>query len=157
LVDESSIRDPFVANPEEAKVLVNMEDALSVLDAIGGCKFMGILLTAEEIVDLITGATGWEFGVDDFRTSGERIYNLMRAFCVREGISREEDILPQRLMADPLPDGPAQGMVIERTTLEMMKDAYYELRGWDLASGIPTPEKLRELGLDDLIDDLWGS
>jgi aldehyde:ferredoxin oxidoreductase len=58
-------------------------------------------------------------------------------------------------MADPLPDGPAQGMVIERETLETMKDAYYAFRGWDKATGIPTPDKLRELGLQDLIDDLW--
>jgi aldehyde:ferredoxin oxidoreductase len=46
-------------------------------------------------------------------------------------------------------------MVIDKNTLEMMKDAYYDLRGWDRAKGIPTPTKLRELALDDLIQDLW--
>jgi aldehyde:ferredoxin oxidoreductase len=59
-------------------------------------------------------------------------------------------------MEDPLPEGPAEGMVIDKDTLEMMKDAYYELRGWDKKTGIPTPAKLRELELDDLIGDLWG-
>jgi aldehyde:ferredoxin oxidoreductase len=157
LVEESSIQDPFVANPEEAKVLVDLENALTVLDGIGGCKFMGILLTAEDIVGLITSATGWAFDADRFRKSGERSYNLMRALCVREGIDRAQDVLPERLLADPLPDGPAQGMVIERETLEVMKDAYYEFRGWDRATGIPTPEKLRELELDDLIEELWDS
>jgi aldehyde:ferredoxin oxidoreductase len=39
--------------------------------------------------------------------------------------------------------------------MEMMKDAYYELRGWDSATGIPTPEKLLELNLDWLVADLW--
>ena len=58
-------------------------------------------------------------------------------------------------MEEPLPEGPAQGMVIDRDTLEMMKDAYYEFRGWDKTTGIPTREKLRELELQDLIDDLW--
>jgi aldehyde:ferredoxin oxidoreductase len=157
LVDESSIRDPLVANPEEAKVLVDLENAFTVLDAIGGCKFMGVLVMAEELVDLIESATGWEFTVDDFRQSGERIYNLMRAFCVREGIDRSKDMLPERLMADPLPDGPGEGMVIERSTLETMKDAYYDLRGWDRATGIPTPQTLRRLGLTGLVGDLWGS
>jgi aldehyde:ferredoxin oxidoreductase len=60
-------------------------------------------------------------------------------------------------MHDPLPEGPAQGMVIERNTLEMMKDAYYDCRGWDRATGIPTPQTLRDLALDDLIEDLWGN
>jgi aldehyde:ferredoxin oxidoreductase len=155
LVENSKIEDPFVANPEETKVVVDLENALTVFDSIGGCKFMGILLKAEDYVDLIANATGWEFGVEDFRKTGERIYNLMRTFCVREGITREKDILPRRLMEDPLPSGPAEGMVIERETLEMMKDAYYAFRGWDQKTGIPTPEKLRELALDDLIGDMW--
>jgi aldehyde:ferredoxin oxidoreductase len=157
LVDDSKIEDVFVANPKEAKVLVDMENALTMFDAIGGCKFMGILLKAEDFIDLINNATGWDLSIDDFRKSGERIYNLMRGFCIREGVSREADTLPKRLMEDPLPEGPAQGMVIDIDTLEMMKDAYYEFRGWDKHTGKPTPEKLLELELDGLIDDLWAS
>jgi aldehyde:ferredoxin oxidoreductase len=155
VVEDSTIRDPFVANPEEAKVLVDMEDALAVFDAVGGCKFMGIMLSADDYVGLIASATGWTFDIDDFRKSGERIYNLERAYCVREGVDRSKDLLPARLMEEPLPNGPAAGMVIERQTLEGMKDAYYDFRGWDQATGIPTPQKLRELGLDDLIADMW--
>jgi aldehyde:ferredoxin oxidoreductase len=59
-------------------------------------------------------------------------------------------------MEDPLPEGPAKGMVIEKETLEMMKDAYYEIRGWDKKTGKPTVEKLKELELDDLIEGTWG-
>lgn len=156
IVDDSSIRNPFQANPEEAEVLVNMENALAVLDAFGGCKFMGMLLPADELIDLFVHATGWPLTITDFRKAGERIYNLTRALCVREGASREIDVLPERLLTQPLPEGPAQGMVNDRETLEVMKDAYYDFRGWDRATGIPTPEKLRELGLDDLIPDIWG-
>jgi aldehyde:ferredoxin oxidoreductase len=154
IVDESGIQDPFVANPQDVQVLVDMENALTVFDAIGGCKFMGVLLTADEIVDLIASATGWDIDVGEFRKSGERIYNLARAFCVREGFQREQDALPGRLMCDPLPDGPAKGMVNDRETMEMMKDAYYKLRGWDNATGVPTPDKLRELDLDKLVSDM---
>jgi aldehyde:ferredoxin oxidoreductase len=35
-----------------------------------------------------------------------------------------------------------------------MLDAYYEFRGWDKETGKPTPEKLRELGLDEIIDEI---
>jgi aldehyde:ferredoxin oxidoreductase len=155
VVEDSKIADPFAANPKEARVVVDMENALTMFDCIGACKFMGILLPAEEYVDLIAAATGWNFGVNDFRKCGERIYNLMRAFCVREGITRKADILPKRLMEDPLPDGPAKGMVIEKNTLEMLKDSYYEIRGWDQETGKPTIEKLKDLELGDLIKDIW--
>ncbi|MGD8856728.1 MAG: aldehyde ferredoxin oxidoreductase family protein [Chloroflexota bacterium] len=157
LVEESSIKDPFVADPDEVKVLADLEDALAVLDAVGGCKFMGILLTAEDIAGLIANATGWDLDVEEFRRSGERIFNLARALCVREGVGRNQDVLPRRLLEEPLPAGPAEGMVIDTDTLEMMKDAYYRLRGWDLATGIPEAEKLADLGLEYLIEEMWGA
>jgi aldehyde:ferredoxin oxidoreductase len=157
IVEDSNIRNPFQTNPEEAQVLVDMENAMTVLDAFGGCKFMGMLLPANELIDLYTHATGWAFTIDDFQKAGERIYNLTRAICIREGATRDDDTLPERLMAQPLPDGPAQGMVNEPEMLELMKDAYYEFRGWDRSSGIPTPEKLKELELEVLIPELWSS
>ncbi|TFG65589.1 MAG: aldehyde ferredoxin oxidoreductase, partial [Anaerolineales bacterium] len=154
IIDESQIKDPFVADPQEAKVLVDLENAMTTLDAIGGCKFMGILLTAEDIAALIAHATGWDFGVTEFREAGERIYNLMRAYCAREGATRENDVLPERLMLEPLLEGPAKGMCVEKEMLEKMKDAYYEFRGWDIATGNPTANKLEELHLADLVPDL---
>ena len=55
-----------------------------------------------------------------------------------------------------MPEGPAEGMLNDREMLELMKDAYYDFRGWDRTTGIPTQEKLRELELENLIPDLWG-
>ena len=156
LIEDSSIGDPFVADPEEVPVLVNLENALTVMDAVGGCKFMGILLTAADIAGLIAAATGWDFDEAEFRRCGERIYNLNRACCVREGITSLQDRLPGRLMEEPLSSGPAAGMVIDQDTLAMMKEAYYRVRGWDPVSGIPTPGKLQELGLDFLRGDMGG-
>jgi aldehyde:ferredoxin oxidoreductase len=156
LIDDSSIQDPFKADPKENQVLIDLENALTALDAMGGCKFMGILLSAEDLTGLISSATGWDFDVAAFRQAGERVYNLARAYSALEGLTRQDDMLPGRLLEDPLPSGPAAGMVIERETLEMMKDAYYELRGWDQATGTPTSRKLHELDLDFLIDELWG-
>ena len=155
LVEESYIEDPLNAKPEEARILIDMEDALTSLDALGGCKFMGALLKAEDLVDLIRSATGWEdFSTDEFRQCGERIYNLVRVHCNREGIRRKDDVLPERLMKDPLPEGPAEGMVIDEDTIEMLKDAYYQYRGWNLEDGVPSVARLQELGLDELIADV---
>jgi aldehyde:ferredoxin oxidoreductase len=85
---------------------------------------------------------------------GERICNLERVFNVREGISREDDKLPYRVMEEPVPDGPHQGMRCSREELDRMLDEYYRLRGWT-DQGVPTEEKLRELGLDFVADELW--
>ena len=74
---------------------------------------------------------------------GERIYNLERVILNRYGFNGKDDTLPKRLLEQPMPEGPAKGQVVE---LEKMKKEYYKLRGW--VNGIPTPEKLEELGIE---------
>jgi len=85
IVDDSTIREPFNANPQDARVLIDMENALSVLDALGGCKFMGILVSADELVELVRMATGWDFTLAEFRKTGDRLQTLGRCFSAREG------------------------------------------------------------------------
>jgi len=152
MVEESKIVDPFTANPKEAKVVKDLEDALAIFDANGGCKYMGMSLSLEDCETLISNATGWEYSVGDLRKIGERTYNLARAYSIREGLTRADDILPPRLLEEPLPEGPAEGHVCE---LAPLLDAYYELREWDKTTGKPTPEKLRKLDLEEVIPVIW--
>jgi aldehyde:ferredoxin oxidoreductase len=146
IVEESTIEDAQKENPAEAKVVKDMEDALTVFDAVGACKFMGMALMAEDVVPVIAQATGWDFSVEEFRTGGERIFNLARIFNCREGVTRKDDTLPDRLLKEPMTDGPAAGLVVD---LEPLLDAYYQFRGWD-NQGRPTLKTLQRLNLEDL-------
>ena len=78
---------------------------------------------------------------------GERRLNLMRAFNAREGAGREQDTLPKRLFDQPLQGGPSDGVFITHEELDAALNDYYELAGWDKATGKPTQSKLEELGL----------
>ncbi len=151
IVEKSTIENPMAGNPAEAEVVKDLEDVLTVFDAVGACKFMGMALMAEDVVPIIAHATGWDFQETDLRLTGERIFNLARAFNVREGCTRADDTLPKRLLEEPLSDGPAKGLVVD---LEPLLDAYYQFRGWDKTTGIPKIEKLEELGLGDLKDQI---
>ena len=154
IVDESRVKDPLVADPSEVFIVKDLEDALTVFDCVGACKFMGMGLATPEWIDLIRYGLGWmDFTVNEFRTTGERVYNFARSYSIREGLTQAGDTLPKRLLEDPLPEGPAKGKVNE---LAPLLDAYYELRGWDKSTGKPTQEKLKELGLDELIPEIWG-
>ena len=148
-VEDSRIEDWIVENPAEAKVVKDLEDALTVFDCMGTCKFMGMALAAEDWVDMIANCVGWELSASDFRKIGERVYNLARAFNVREGLTRADDTLPRRLFEDPLPEGAAEGHTVRK--LDESLDAYYEFRGLDKETGKPTPEKLKSLNLDYII------
>jgi len=151
-VEDSKIEDWIVENPAEAKVVKDLEDALTVFDCVGTCKFMGMALAAEDWADMIANCVGWEFSVSDFRKAGERVYNLARAFNVRDGLTRADDTLPKRLLEEPLPEGAAKGHMVKK--LDQSLDAYYEFRGWDKKTGKPTPEKLKDLDLNYVIDKI---
>ena len=82
---------------------------------------------------------------DDLRRCGERIWTLVRLFNVREGIGRDDDVLPEAL-SEPIEDGPAAGSRVDPETLDDMLDAYYDARGWS-REGVPTAETLDRLDL----------
>lgn len=84
---------------------------------------------------------------------GERVWNLDRAFNVRDGFDRRHDTLPQRFQTEPLHviDAEGEGSMVKN--LDGFLDEYYRLRGWT-GNGIPTREKLEELGLGYVVKDM---
>jgi aldehyde:ferredoxin oxidoreductase len=104
---------------------------------------------------MLKAATGREEH-GDMRFLGmvsEKIVNLEKAFNVRQGVRRAQDRLPERFLAEPLHTGtaPGEGQMIRG--MEEFLDEYYKLRGWT-AQGIPSPEKLNQLGLADAAQDM---
>ncbi len=122
----------------------------AVGDSMVICRFtaergFGMML-GEEILKALNYVTGWDIGLEELETIGERVYNLERMINVARGVSREDDTLPYRVMNEPIPEGPAKGRYCPQQDLDAMLDEYYQLRGWS-SEGIPTDEKLAELGL----------
>ncbi len=148
-------------HPEgQPQYAIQTQNFTALGDSLTQCRFVserGFGMTIKEIyAEMINGVTGWNLTVEDVERIGERICNLERAFNVREGISRTDDSLPYRVMEDPVPNGPHQGMRCSQQELNRMLDEYYRLRGWT-NQGIPTKEKLCELQLDFAADQLWKS
>lgn len=128
------------------------QDLYAVVDSLIVCKFNTFAIGAEEFAGSLTGVTGWKYTAEDLMEIGDRIYNLERAFNIREGFKgREEDTLPKRFLEEPLPEGPKKGQVLK---LGEMLDEYYEVRGWK--DGVPTRAKLKELGLEKVSEEIGG-
>ncbi len=142
----------------KAAKVVELQHLRPLLDALGICRFPWIEVGFElrhyaEIFPMITGSEQtWE----ELNTLSERIWNLTRAFWVREvpGFGRSWDRAPGRFLADPVPSGAAQGKLLGEDIAEQLLDEYYRLRGWD-EQGIPKREKLLELGLSDVACALY--
>ncbi len=102
---------------------------------------------------MLAAATGWQdLTLEEEMAIGERAYNLARAFTVRESGGRADDRLPAKLSRS-LQDGASRGQVISDEDFGAALQEYYRLRGWS-ATGTPTPPKLKELGLEDVVQPL---
>lgn len=120
---------------------------------------------------MLLAVTGREMDEEELNKAGERIFNLQRAVLAREGHrGRESDVLDESFYTRPLrtvglnpeclapgKDGEVisrKGEVVDREKFEAMKDEYYGLRGWDVASGLQTKAKLEEIRLRGIVSDL---
>jgi len=134
----------------KGRLVAHYEETAAVADSLGVCKntYNNMeVLNWDETAELLTSATGWEWSGEDVRSAGERIVNAERLFNARWGIGRADDTLPRRFLEKPAgpQDSPSAGSVVE---LQPMLDEYYATRGWDQETGLPTPDKRRELGLE---------
>jgi aldehyde:ferredoxin oxidoreductase len=135
--------DPFETE-EKAGWVKAFQDLTAVVDSAGLCLFNTFAFGGPEILEYLKTATGIEMSLEELMKAGERIWNLEKVFNLKAGITGKDDRLPDRLVKEPMPSGPAKGKVVE---LGKMLPEYYELRGWD-KEGVPTKEKLKELGLE---------
>ena len=134
---------------DKVRMTVYSQYYYSLLDTLCLCMFcwnLGGLFNYGELRDLLRCTTGWDCTLWELMKVGERRVNMMRRLNARRGLTRRDDRLPEKL-GTPLPDGPAKGKRVDPEAFAGMLDRYYELMGWDLATGNPTRGKLLELGL----------
>ncbi|HUT33923.1 MAG TPA: aldehyde ferredoxin oxidoreductase family protein [Planctomycetota bacterium] len=134
-----------------ARLAVRMQNLMTVYDALGMCKFVSRNGTGPtQLARWLSLATGWDVSAGELMATGERLFNLKRAYSLRCGVCRADDALPHRLEHLDRKTGGAAGSLPDMARL---LPETYALRGWD-ARGFPTPETLRRLALDDVAADL---
>ncbi len=136
--------DPHVSEGK-AKLCYDLQNYMSIFNPLGLCKFLFIGRAGPKMIaQWLEKVTGWKTDQERLIDLGEKIFHLKRMYNVRLGISRKDDTLPPRMLAEPKPDGKAAGIV---PNLGSMLSEYYRLRGWS-KEGIPTPETLKKQGLE---------
>jgi aldehyde:ferredoxin oxidoreductase len=144
--------DRLAIEGKAALTIFNQDVGASVKDSSMLCTFVARLallpknLGPAVIADLWRGAQGYDVTAEEVVRVGERMTNLARLWNLGAGLTRADDTLPERLMIEPLNTGASKGHRISPADRDFMLDEYYNLRGWD-AKGVPTPERLKALGL----------
>jgi aldehyde:ferredoxin oxidoreductase len=143
---EIGIPEPLDRFQVEGKGILaaKTQNLMGMMDSLKLCKFILFAgVTISDIVKWYEYVTGKEMAIDDFVKTGERIFNLKRLYNVRLGISRKDDFLPPRFLTFKRV---GKGLTPNLPPFGQMLGEYYEYRGWS-EEGIPTQEKLKDLGL----------
>ncbi|UCH01665.1 MAG: aldehyde ferredoxin oxidoreductase family protein, partial [Candidatus Bathyarchaeota archaeon] len=143
---------------EKGHGLVNKlnQDFGMLHEILGVCKFYAWIgpITVKRYARMLSHLVGWTITDVELLKTGERVLNLQRCFNVREGIRRKDDLLPATIRKIP-EFGPYSRM--SQTAIvnynAMLRD-YYEERGWNKRTGIPSMKKLKELELADIAEQL---
>ena len=121
------------------------QDLFCLVNCSGLCLFAAFAQSLEQIAPLFESLTGIKsFGsAESLLKAGERVNNLVRLFNLREGLTPDQDSLPERFKTDPLPDGPCKGETVD---VSKMVSVYYKVRGWT-EDGEPSPGLLEKLDI----------
>ena len=135
------------ATKGKGRLVKRLQDNRAYVDSLGICTVVrGALgFTDKPEGQVLADVTGYDFN-PELMTIGNRICTLERLILDREGITREDDMLPRRIMEEPLPEGMAKGRVITPGMYNEMLDEYYQVRGWD-SRGVPKKETLSGLAI----------
>jgi len=142
--EEAAIPTNYELKP---KLVAQYENLHILADSLGMCSIPFMPVGLELWAQAFAAATGIETTPKAFMLAAERIRTLERLFNIREGLTRRDDTVSERMFNEPLKDGAWKGEVLDREKFEQMKDAYYALRGWD-PEGKPKQETLEKLGLE---------
>jgi aldehyde:ferredoxin oxidoreductase len=71
----------------------------------------------EDVLASVKAVTGWDVTMEELLQIGERATNMARVFNMREGFSRKDDSLPERLF-QPLENGALEGQAMPRDEFE---------------------------------------
>jgi aldehyde:ferredoxin oxidoreductase len=139
-----------------AEYVIESQHVRPIFDALGTCRLqmMELGFEVENYSELFYFITGRKKNWQDLLKISERIWQLTRAFSVREipGFDRHWDFPPPRLYTEPIQNGPSGGYFLSEQDIQNLLTWYYKARGWD-ENGIPTRETLIRAGLPEVSED----
>ncbi len=139
-----------ILDKNKVKFAFETQKYYSMLDSLCLCQFAWgpawQLYGPEDLLFLCKYGVGWDTSIEELMAIGERRINMMRYFNAREGFTKKNDKIPERLFK-PLTDGSNKGAYVNKEDFELAKEYYYELAGWDKETGNPTDDVLKKLDI----------
>lgn len=140
--------------PEKVRLFTYLQHYWSLFECLDACIFTFAPVRTfkiEQIPEMVKAVTGWNTSLWELMKVGERATTMTKMFNIKNGVSREDDKLPER-MFEAVKGGILKGNKLDKDEFERAITLYYQMMGWDGKTGIPTEGKLHELNLKWVLD-----
>jgi aldehyde:ferredoxin oxidoreductase len=134
-----------------AEAVAKTKGVMQFEDSLVTCRFVTGARVGQ-LCEALNAATGWDFDLQEAFLVGRRSVNIARMFNLRRGIGHDLEHPSERYGSTPT-DGPNAGTGIAEHWDKML-EIHNENMQWDKKTGVPLPETLRSLDLEDMIADL---
>jgi aldehyde:ferredoxin oxidoreductase len=141
--------------PKKVRNFKALSEIWSATDALCVCIFAAPptrSMTLEEMGSMLGAITGWESSSYEVMAYGQRRINLTKIYNIREGITADQDTLPERFFTDPITVGRWSNYFIDKAKFQEMIQTYYAMMGWD-ESGNPRYSTLLTNRLEWVVDE----
>jgi len=137
--------------PVKVFVAKTMHEWRYFTDSLLLCSFTPY--SYQQIVEMTAAVTGWKTSIMELLRIGERAVTMARVFNLREGFTSADDTLPKRYF-QPRTSGALSKTALDAKKFDEARKYFYQLMGWDSTTGVPAKEKLEELEVGWLAEEL---
>ncbi|MFW9998847.1 MAG: aldehyde ferredoxin oxidoreductase family protein [Candidatus Hodarchaeota archaeon] len=144
------ILEPLEMNdlsPKKVRAVLYHTNWQYLSNALLMCYFLS--WSYHHLTEVVQAVTGWNTSIWELMKAGERISTMARVYNTREGLTENDDWLPERFF-EPHTSGALSEVSIDPEKLKSAIKTYYKMMGWN-ENGIPTKAKLEELEIDWII------
>ena len=141
--------------PRKVRLFTYLQHWWSLGNSLDLCLFTTAparIWSIPQVVEIVNAVTGWDTTAWELMKVGERGTTMAKAFNVREGLTKADDWVPERLF-QPLGNGPQKGIKFSKEVFKQAVTDYYQMMGWD-EHGVPTKGKLEELDVGWVSDKI---
>ncbi|TFF87265.1 MAG: aldehyde:ferredoxin oxidoreductase, partial [Promethearchaeota archaeon] len=126
----------YLSYEDKVEPMIEQEDRMAIIDSLIVCKFIRNILDWDTLIEIYNTIFDENKNIEYLRDFANRMITLSRKFNVREGFSRKDDYMPDRVFNESIINKYGKKLSLDRKKYDKMLDEYYKVRGWS-KQGIP--------------------
>ena len=121
----------YLSYENKVAPMIEQEDKMAIIDSLIVCKFIREVLDWDTLVEIYNVIFDTNINIEKLRDIAGKMINLSRKFNKREGFSKKDDYMPERVYKEKIITKNGTELILDYDKYSIMLNEYYKLRGWN--------------------------